>query len=181
MIGRHVVDPRDELRERHVLQTREQLLDRGTDRRAPAGLYPRPRPPRGEIAREDSAVGELLRRECELRRDDERLEQPLADRVAEKQVAILGDQREVDPERRQQRARVGAGRDDDDVGFDALDAPAARCGRDRPHADAPNVDAGRERLHHRLGPIEVTVVGTPGGARQLIDAQPRNQLRCVGG
>ena len=49
----------------------------------------------GEIAGEHAAVGELLGGEVELRRDDERLEQPLADRLAQEEVARLALDRQL--------------------------------------------------------------------------------------
>ena len=61
-----------------------------------------------------AAVGELLGREVPLRRDHERLEQPLADRVAVEQVARLGPIGTSTPTVAS-RARESARSRDDDV------------------------------------------------------------------
>ncbi len=103
VVGRDVVDAVHEQRERDVLEARQQLLDAGADRRAPLLATRRGIAARAEVAREHAAVGELLRGERELGRDDERLEQTLADRVAEEEVAILGARPAGRPERREQR------------------------------------------------------------------------------
>ena len=67
--------------------------------------------------REHAPVGELLRREPALGRDDERLEQPLTDRVAEAEDARL----RVDRQLGQEPRRVDAGRDDDVAGVEVVE------------------------------------------------------------
>ena len=67
---------------------------------------------RGEVAGEETAVAELLRGKAALRRHDERLEQPLADRVAEEEVARLGTNRKLGKQPR----RIDAGSDHDGIG-----------------------------------------------------------------
>ena len=71
-----------------------------------------------EVARENAAVRQLLCRDPAVDRDHERLEEALPDRLAQKERARLLDDREVEPERREQRARVGTGGDHDGVGRD---------------------------------------------------------------
>ena len=80
-------------------------------RHAGASVVGSPVAPRS-LARTRPLV-ELLRREPQLGRDDERLEQALADRRAEEQVPGLELDRQVDAQRPDERTRVGSGRDHD--------------------------------------------------------------------
>src|SRR5262249_2179468 len=75
---------------------------------------------RGEVARQDAPVAELLGGEVPLRRDDQRLHQLLADRVAVEHEPALGHDRHV---RADQPRRVHARGHDHVRGGAALAGP----------------------------------------------------------
>ena len=171
MIRRDVVLARDEHRERDVGERRQQLLDSRAHGRAPR-LALRLVAARSEVAREHPPVAELLRGEAPLGRDDERLEQPLADRLAQEEEAVLSLDRELDSERPQEVGRVGARRDDDGVCEPRLERV------DRPDAD---VEPAAERLDNALRPVEVAVLRAPGAADDRVGAEAGDELgRLVG-
>ena len=164
-----------------MLEPRHEQLDAHADRRAPAPLSFVGVAARGEVARQHAAVCEVLRREPELRRDDERLEQRLGDRVAEEEVAILGLDGNVDPERREQLPRLGRRGHDDRVGSLAVDEPPVAVLTDRVHLRMPHVDARGERLDDCLRPVEVAVLAAPRAAEDRVGAQAWHQVgRFVG-
>ena len=76
------------------------------------------------------------------RRDDERLEQALRDRLAEEEVAVLGANRQVDAERHDQRACLAAGSDDHHVRVERTDVLVAHV---EPSANAWTPDCGRSK------------------------------------
>src|SRR5437660_5808940 len=101
MVRRDVVVAADEHRKRHVGQGWQELLDSRADVGAPR-LPLRLVATRAEIAREHPAVAQLLGRKAALRRDDERLEQPLADRLAQEEEPVFTLDRELGSERPQE-------------------------------------------------------------------------------
>ena len=139
----------------------------------------------GEVAREDAAAPQVLRREVALGRDDQRLEQPVGDRVAQQEVPRLLLDREVDPDRGEKRRRVVPGRDDHGVGLDricvdALERPARRPldeAGDGRALDRDPVPATRfgERLDDRLRLVEVAVLSAERGARHVRDVDSRQK------
>jgi hypothetical protein len=86
MVRRHVVEPFDEHRQRDVHEPGKELLECRT--------YIRPRPGT-EIARQQTSVRQLLRGKAPFGGDDERLEQPLTNAIAEEERARLGADREL--------------------------------------------------------------------------------------
>ena len=166
MIGRDVVDAGDELRIRDVRELREQCLGRVADRRAPELAAGFGVAARTKVAGEHAAVGELLRGEAALGGDDERLEQPLPDRLAEEQMTILAPDRQVDTEGREQRGRVDTGGDDEGLGRERPGDPAAAVAAQTGHLRLMDVDSPRKGLDDRLRPVEVAVLGAPGRARE---------------
>src|SRR5438105_4146177 len=74
VVGGDVVLAADEDRKRDELERRQQLLDGRANGGAPALALPLGIAARAEVAGEDAAVAELLRREAPLGRDDERVE-----------------------------------------------------------------------------------------------------------
>jgi len=106
VVGRHVVEARDEDRERDVRQPRQQVVRHFADVAEPlrpAGLEVA----RGrEVAGEDAAVRELLCCEVSFRCDDERFEDAVGNRLAVEQVACFALDRERDTRRRYERSRI---------------------------------------------------------------------------
>ena len=125
-----------------------------------------------KVAGEHTPVGEVFHRKGELGRDDERLEQALLDRIAEEEVAILGLNRQVDAQRRDQRASLGAGGDDHHVRVELVE---------RTDVLVAHVETFGERLDDRLRPVEVAVLSTPGSTGERVRAQPRHELGCLSG
>src|SRR5207253_10513148 len=89
VVRSNVVNPGYERRQRDEHELREQLFDGVAHVRPPIGLIRLGIAERAEVARKDTTVGELLRRERSFRRHDEWLEQPLANRAAEEEIARL--------------------------------------------------------------------------------------------
>ena len=186
-VGRHVVGAGGDDRERDELQRRQQQLELLVDAAAPPVLLGRWVAFAAQIAREHTPVRELLRREPAIDRDHERLEQALPDRLAQEERARLLDDRQVEAERRNERARLRAGRDDDgirltrapDASSSRQPAPSraiathVRRARLRRRGDDPR----RERLDDRLRPGEVPVLGAPGRAEHAGRVETRHDLR----
>ena len=105
---------------------------------------------------------ELLRREPQLGRDDERLEQALADRRAEEQVSGLELDRQVDAQRPDERTRVGSGRDHDGRRGEAagrrVERPGPAVRDDRVDRRAADVELPRDRDDRRPGLVHVPVL-----------------------
>ena len=109
VVGSDVVEALDEEGKRDELEAGQQGLDAGAHVTPPAVAGLVGVAGRGEVAGEHAAVCELLGREVPLGRDHERLEQALADRLAQEEVARLA----LDRQLRDQRPGLPAGRDDD--------------------------------------------------------------------
>ena len=140
---------------------------------------------RAEVAGEHAAVPELLCGEVELRRDDERLEQALADRLAQEQVSLLPLDRQCRTEWAEEVVDIDAGRHDHRVGRDSPERPrqlpAVTRPAERVDGDDPDVDVAGDRLHCGLRLVEVPVLRTPGRPGQLLDRETRDELGCLGG
>ena len=171
MVRRNVVRPRDEQRECDELEPREEIDDRSANRGAPPFALRRRVPLRREVARQQAPVGELFRGEVPVRGDDQRLEQPLRDRVPIEQVPGLGRDGELRPKRADELGRLGPRGEHDGacLGGAAVAEPESPRRADwleRRYLAAlyrrPGTD-GRlgERLHDRLRPIEVAVLAAP--------------------
>ena len=92
--------------------------------------------------------------------------------MAEEEVAILGLNRQVDAQRRDQRASLGAGGDDHHVRVELVE---------RTDVLVAHVETFGERLDDGLRPVEVAVLPTPGSTGERVRAQPRHELGCLGG
>ena len=115
-VRRHVVDARGDDRKRHVLQRRQQPFELLVDSAPPPVLLGHRIAFAAQVACEHAPARELLRRDSAIDRDHERFEQALSDRLTEKEGARFLDDRQLEAERRKQRARLRAGRDDDGIG-----------------------------------------------------------------
>src|SRR5581483_519821 len=109
VIRGRVVVAVDEDRKRHVLKTWQHLIDPLADGLPPCWCTMRRIARGGGVAREHAPIGKLLCRERTLSGDDEWLEQPLADWVAQEKVTRLFDDRHRYSEWLEERGRVVAG------------------------------------------------------------------------
>ena len=128
------------------------------------GSAPDASPRAAEVACEHAAVPELLRGELPRGGDDQRLEQPLADRLAVEEVAILAHDRQL----RQEARRVGAGRDNDRLGVQLVE---------RADLADPDLETACEGLDDALRTVEVAVGGAPGGPHDRVGSQAGYELR----
>ena len=150
----------------------------------PAAARQRRTPGGGEIAREQTSVGELLGRELALRRHDQRPQRSTLERAAEEEVPRDRLDRKIDVG--EQRRRVDAGGDDDALGTDRslveLDAEAAAVRLDPAHpgdleACAARTGGVRERVDDGAGTIEVAVLAAVRGSGHALDDESGDELR----
>ena len=94
-VRRHVVAAGRLDRQRDVAQDGQQTVELGSQARFRRAA---------QVAREHASVGELLRGDAAVDCDHERLQQALADRLAEEERARLVDDRQVEAERLEQHA-----------------------------------------------------------------------------
>ena len=126
---------------------------------APSTRAPERAPATGaEVARKNTPVAELLGGETQLGRDDQRLEQTLADRLAQEDKPIFA----LDRQPGNDSGGIGTGGDDDRMRLEICR---------RRHRLDPDLEPSREPLDDALRPVEIAVVRAPRAARERFRVQ----------